>query len=70
MRVALREDVGRGGGRVLLRADYIPDDETELYFKAADVLVLLYRHIYQSEVLFLRYGSDSLSRSGCGRPQG
>lgn len=40
-------------GRVLLRADYIPDEETEIYFKAADVLVLPYRHIYQSGVLFL-----------------
>src|SRR5207302_487078 len=38
---------------VLLRADYIPDDETEIYFKAADVLVLPYRYIYQSGVLFL-----------------
>ena len=39
----------------MLRAEYIPDDETELYFKAADVLVLPYRHIYQSGVLFLGY---------------
>jgi glycosyltransferase involved in cell wall biosynthesis len=39
--------------RVLLKADYIPDDETEVYFKAADVLVLPYTHIYQSGVLFL-----------------
>jgi glycosyltransferase involved in cell wall biosynthesis len=39
--------------RVLLRAEFIPDDETELYFKAADVLVLPYKHIYQSGVLFL-----------------
>jgi glycosyltransferase involved in cell wall biosynthesis len=50
---AIREDVQRG--RILLRADYIPDDETEVYFKAADVLVLPYRHIYQSGVLFLGY---------------
>jgi glycosyltransferase involved in cell wall biosynthesis len=40
---------------VLLRAKFILDDETELYFKAADVLVLPYRHIYQSGVLFLGY---------------
>lgn len=39
--------------RVLLKAEYIPDTETELYFKAADVLVLPYRFIYQSGVLFL-----------------
>ncbi len=42
-------------GRVLLRAGFIPDGETELYFKAADVLVLPYTHIYQSGVLFLAY---------------
>jgi D-inositol-3-phosphate glycosyltransferase len=40
-------------GHVLLRPERIPDAETELYFKAADVLVLPYRHIYQSGVLFL-----------------
>lgn len=34
---------------------YIPDEETEIYFKAADVLILPYRHIYQSGVLFLGY---------------
>jgi len=42
-------------GQVLLRADHIPDEEVELYFKAADVLVLPYRHVYQSGVLFLGY---------------
>jgi D-inositol-3-phosphate glycosyltransferase len=50
---AIRDHVK--SGRVLLRADYIPDEETELYFKAADVLVLPYRYIYQSGVLFLGY---------------
>jgi glycosyltransferase involved in cell wall biosynthesis len=50
---ALREDLQTG--RVLLRANFIPDEETEVYFKAADVLVLPYRHIYQSGVLFLGY---------------
>jgi D-inositol-3-phosphate glycosyltransferase len=49
----ISEDVQQG--RVLLRADFIPDEETEIYFKAADVLVLPYRHIYQSGVLFLGY---------------
>jgi glycosyltransferase involved in cell wall biosynthesis len=53
IREAIREDVQRG--RVLLREDYIPDDETEVFFKAADVLALPYRHIYQSGVLFLGY---------------
>jgi glycosyltransferase involved in cell wall biosynthesis len=53
IREAIREDVQKG--RVLLRTDYIPDEETEVYFKAADVLALPYRHIYQSGVLFLGY---------------
>jgi D-inositol-3-phosphate glycosyltransferase len=51
IRAAIEEDVQRG--RVLLKAAFIPDDETETYFKAADVFVLPYRHIYQSGVLFL-----------------
>jgi len=42
-------------GRILLRADFIPDEETEVYFKAADIAVLPYRHIYQSGVLFLAH---------------
>lgn len=50
---AICEDVA--AGRILLRSDYIPDEETEIYFKAADVLALPYRHIYQSGVLFLGY---------------
>jgi len=50
---SIRPDVE--SGRILLRADFIPDEEAELYFKAADVLVLPYRHIYQSGVLFLGY---------------
>jgi len=41
--------------RILVRTDYIPDDEVEVYFKAADVLVLPYRNVYQSGVLFLGY---------------
>jgi glycosyltransferase involved in cell wall biosynthesis len=39
----------------MLRAEHIPDEETEVYFKAADVLVLPYRDIYQSGILFLGY---------------
>jgi glycosyltransferase involved in cell wall biosynthesis len=49
----IQEDAGKG--RVLLRAVHIPDDETELYFKAADVLVLPYTRVYQSGILFLGY---------------
>jgi glycosyltransferase involved in cell wall biosynthesis len=40
---------------VLSHIRYIPDEETEIYFKAADVLVLPYKHIFQSGVLFLGY---------------
>lgn len=42
-------------GRVIADIRHIPDDETELYFKAADVLVLPYREIFQSGILFLGY---------------
>jgi D-inositol-3-phosphate glycosyltransferase len=41
--------------RVLVRDEFIPDDEIELYFKAGDLLVLPYTHIFQSGVLFLGY---------------
>jgi glycosyltransferase involved in cell wall biosynthesis len=37
------------------RIEYVPDAHTEIYFKAADVLVLPYTHIFQSGVLFLGY---------------
>ena len=53
LRKAIAEDVA--GGHVLLRPEFIPDEETEIYFKAADVLVLPYTHIFQSGVLFLGY---------------
>jgi len=42
-------------GRVILRVQFIPDDEVEVYLKAADVLVLPYKEIFQSGVLFLAY---------------
>ena len=38
-----------------MKTEFIPDEDTELYFKAADVLVLPYRYIYQSGVLFLAH---------------
>jgi glycosyltransferase involved in cell wall biosynthesis len=40
---------------VLLNLGFVPDEETELYFKAADVLALPYTRIFQSGVLFLAY---------------
>ena len=53
IREKLQEDVQ--SGRALVREEFIPDEETEVYFKGADVFVLPYRHIYQSGVLFLGY---------------
>lgn len=53
IRKAIDKDVKTGN--ILLRAEFIPDEETEIYFKAADVLVLPYREIYQSGVLFLAH---------------
>ncbi|MGE5710315.1 MAG: glycosyltransferase family 4 protein [Nitrospira sp.] len=41
--------------RILLKIEFVPEAETELYFKAADVVVLPYRHIFQSGVLSLSY---------------
>jgi glycosyltransferase involved in cell wall biosynthesis len=43
------------GSRVIQKLEYIPDEETELYFKAADVCVLPYTLVYQSGVLTLAY---------------
>jgi glycosyltransferase involved in cell wall biosynthesis len=42
-------------GQIIMRVQFIPDDEMELYLKAADVLVLPYNEIFQSGVLFLAY---------------
>jgi glycosyltransferase involved in cell wall biosynthesis len=42
-------------GRIITRIEFVPDRETEIYFKAADVLILPYRKIFQSGVLFLAY---------------
>ena len=41
--------------RVLKRVEYVPDADTEICFKAAHVLVLPYKHVFQSGVLFLGY---------------
>jgi D-inositol-3-phosphate glycosyltransferase len=42
-------------GRVIEKIEYVPDEATELYFKAADVLILPYTRVFQSGVLFLAY---------------
>jgi glycosyltransferase involved in cell wall biosynthesis len=41
--------------RVVVRAQFIPDEDVEIFCKAADVLVLPYVHIFQSGVLFLGF---------------
>jgi D-inositol-3-phosphate glycosyltransferase len=41
--------------KIILKIEYVPDAETEVYFKAADVLILPYTHVFQSGVLFLGY---------------
>jgi glycosyltransferase involved in cell wall biosynthesis len=41
--------------RVVEKIEYVPDEATEVYFKAADVLILPYAHVFQSGVLFLGY---------------
>jgi glycosyltransferase involved in cell wall biosynthesis len=53
LREAIDEEVRQN--TILLRDEFIPDNETEVYFKAADVTVLPYKDIYQSGVLFLGY---------------
>src|SRR5438477_6449789 len=45
----------RLGYRLIEQIEYIPDEETELYFKAADILILPYARVFQSGVLFLGY---------------
>jgi D-inositol-3-phosphate glycosyltransferase len=42
-------------GQVISRIEFIPDREIEVYFKGADVLVLPYKEIFQSGVIFLGY---------------
>jgi D-inositol-3-phosphate glycosyltransferase len=44
------------GDRIIQKIEYVSDESTELYFKATDVLVLPYTHVFQSGVLFLSYG--------------
>jgi D-inositol-3-phosphate glycosyltransferase len=53
IREATNRDVEQG--RIIRRIEHIPDSETELYFKAADVLALPYTFVSQSGVLFLGY---------------
>lgn len=43
------------GHRVIARVEHIPDEDVPFYFRAADVVVLPYRRVYQSGVLLMAY---------------
>lgn len=52
-----RDEMERAGvrDRVIEKIEFIPDEAVEVYFKAADLLVLPYTLIFQSGVMFLGY---------------
>jgi len=53
----VQSEIARHGlrERLIEKIEFVPDEQTELYFKAADALVLPYTDIFQSGVLFLAY---------------
>lgn len=53
----IQEEIRNSGhcAQVTQKIQFIPDEEMELYFKAADLLVLPYRQIFQSGILFLAF---------------
>jgi D-inositol-3-phosphate glycosyltransferase len=53
----IQQTINRTGmnARIIQRIEFIPDEETELFFKAADVLILPYANIFQTGLLFLAY---------------
>ncbi len=53
----IQETINRTGtdSQIIRRIEFIPDQETEFFFKAADVLVLPYTNIFQTGLLFLGY---------------
>lgn len=40
---------------IIERIEYIPEEEAEIYFKSADVLILPYKNIFQSGVIYTAY---------------
>lgn len=54
---SIQTEISRLGlqDRVIARIQHIPDEDVEMYFKAADVLALPYVEIFQSGVPFLAY---------------
>jgi glycosyltransferase involved in cell wall biosynthesis len=53
----IRETIHSTGtrGNIIEHIGFVPDEKVELYFKAADVIVLPYTDVFQSGVLFLGY---------------
>jgi glycosyltransferase involved in cell wall biosynthesis len=53
----IQQRISRFGLRpnIIERIEFVPDEEAEIYFKAADVLVLPYTEIFQSGVLLIGY---------------
>jgi glycosyltransferase involved in cell wall biosynthesis len=54
-RIRRRIDDIETRSQIIQRIEHIPDEEVELYLKAADVLIVPYIHIFQSGVPFLGY---------------
>ncbi len=54
---SIRQTIERHSSRhkIMQQIKFIPDAETETYFKAADVAVLPYTDIFQSGILFVAY---------------
>jgi len=40
---------------IIKKIEYIPEEEAEIYFKSADVLIMPYKYIFQSGVIFTAY---------------
>jgi glycosyltransferase involved in cell wall biosynthesis len=54
-RIRRKIDDSETQSQIVQRIEHIPDEEVELYFKAADVLIVPYLNIFQSGVPFLAY---------------
>lgn len=69
---SVREEIRNAGlgDSVVEHATYVTDEETEAYFKAADALVLPYRDVSQSGVLFLgfAFGLPAIATAVGGMP--
>jgi glycosyltransferase involved in cell wall biosynthesis len=57
-KILQRLAISKKRGKIRFEERHVPNEEAEIYFKAADVLCLPYRNIYQSGLAFLgpRFG--------------